>query len=85
MKLTVLTDEQAAYLGSLGSAYRDIGQIKNGMKYYRLALKLYRDLDHLFKREPGDSTPARYLDATRRVDPTFLGDLTTWLTSQVKP
>jgi tetratricopeptide (TPR) repeat protein len=35
---------QAAYLGSLGSAYRDLGQIKNGMKYYRQALKLYRDL-----------------------------------------
>ena len=36
--------QQAAYLGSLGSAYRDLGQVKTGMKYYRAALKLYRDL-----------------------------------------
>jgi tetratricopeptide (TPR) repeat protein len=35
---------QAAYLGSLGSAYRDLGQVKTGMKYYRQALKIYRDL-----------------------------------------
>jgi tetratricopeptide (TPR) repeat protein len=35
---------QAAYLSSLGSAYRDVGQVKTGMKYYRQALKLYRDL-----------------------------------------
>jgi len=35
---------QAAYLGSLGSAYRDLGQVKNGMRYYRLALKIYREL-----------------------------------------
>jgi tetratricopeptide (TPR) repeat protein len=35
---------QAAYLGSLGSAYRDLGQVKNGMRYYRLALKSYREL-----------------------------------------
>lgn len=37
-------DRQAMYLGSLGSAYRDLGQVKNGMKFYRQALKLYRDL-----------------------------------------
>lgn len=47
-------------------------------------LKLYRDLDHLFKPEPGDSTPSRYLDPARAVDPAFLGDLTTWLLGQVK-
>jgi tetratricopeptide (TPR) repeat protein len=35
---------QASYLGSLGSAYRDLGQVKNGMRYYRLALKIYREL-----------------------------------------
>jgi tetratricopeptide (TPR) repeat protein len=35
---------QAAYIGSLGSAYRDLGQIKNGMKYYRIALRIYREL-----------------------------------------
>lgn len=35
---------QAQYLGSLGSAYRDLSLIKTGMKFYRQALKLYRDL-----------------------------------------
>jgi tetratricopeptide (TPR) repeat protein len=35
---------QAGYLGSLGSAYRDLGQVKMGMKYYRQALKIHRDL-----------------------------------------
>ncbi|MBZ0278077.1 MAG: tetratricopeptide repeat protein, partial [Anaerolineae bacterium] len=32
------------YLGHLGSAYRDSGQIKEGMKRYRAALKLCREL-----------------------------------------
>lgn len=36
--------QQATYLGSLGSAYRDLGQVKTGMKHYRQALKIYRDL-----------------------------------------
>lgn len=36
---------QAAYLGHLGSTYRDMGQVKTGVKYYRQALKLYRDLN----------------------------------------
>ncbi len=35
---------QAMYLGSLGSAHRDLGQVKTGMKQYRQALKIYRDL-----------------------------------------
>ncbi len=35
---------QAAYLGNLGSAYRDLGQVKEGMKQYRRALKIYREL-----------------------------------------
>lgn len=39
-------EQQAVYLGNLGSAYRDLGQIKNAMRYYRQALKLYRDLGH---------------------------------------
>jgi len=37
-------EQQAGFLGSLGSAYRDLGQIKTGMKFYREALKIYRDL-----------------------------------------
>jgi tetratricopeptide (TPR) repeat protein len=37
--------KQAAYLGNLGSACRDLGQVRQGMKYYRQALKIYRELD----------------------------------------
>lgn len=44
----------------------------------------YPGLDHLFKPETGDSTPARYLVPDRHVDTKFLGDLTTWLTGQLK-
>lgn len=44
----------------------------------------FADLDHLFKPEPGDSNPARYLDPSREVDRTFLVQLTTWLSGQVK-
>lgn len=47
-------------------------------------VRAYPDLDHLFKREPGESTPTRYLDATRPVDPAFLAELSTWLMGQVK-
>ncbi|HEY8376686.1 MAG TPA: alpha/beta fold hydrolase, partial [Nannocystis sp.] len=48
-------------------------------------LKRYKDLDHLFKPEPGDSHPSHYLDPARKVDPAFLADLTTWLLKQVEP
>jgi hypothetical protein len=41
-------------------------------------LRRYPDLDHLFKPEPGDSTPQRYLAEDRHLDPTFLTDLVTW-------
>ncbi len=37
--------EQAGFLGSLGSAYRDLGQVRTGMKHYRQALQLYRELN----------------------------------------
>jgi pimeloyl-ACP methyl ester carboxylesterase len=44
----------------------------------------YRDLDHLFKPETGTSSPARYLEPGRTVDPKFLADLRTWLSGQLK-
>ena len=44
----------------------------------------YRDLDHLFKPETGTSSPARYLEPGRAVDPKFLVDLRTWLAGQLK-
>lgn len=46
-------------------------------------VQLYPELDHLFKPEPERSTPARYLVPGRAVDRKFLGDLTTWLKSQL--
>lgn len=66
-------DKDAAELGRLARRHKK-----------RAELKLYKDLDHLFKREPGESSPSRYLDPTRRVDTAFLSDLSTWLTGQVK-
>lgn len=38
----------------------------------------YPDLDHLFKPEPGESGPARYLVPNRHVDARFLEHLTSW-------
>lgn len=46
-------------------------------------VQLYPQLDHLFKVEPEQSTPARYLTPGRPVDRKFLKDLTTWLLSQL--
>ncbi len=48
------------------------------------SIQSYPSLDHLFKNETGDSTPARYLVPGRPVDPKFLGDLATWLMGQLK-
>ncbi len=44
----------------------------------KLVLKRYAGLDHLFKHEPGASSPARYLVVGRPVDPGFLADLVAW-------
>ena len=45
---------------------------------------LYPDLDHLFKRELDQSTPARYLVPGRPVDRKFLADLGAWLRDQLQ-
>ena len=47
-------------------------------------LRLYPDLDHLFKREPGESTPARYLEGGRHVDTSFVSDLVAWAKARTK-
>ncbi len=44
----------------------------------------YPDLDHLFKLEPGESTPARYLETGRPVDAAFITDLLAWAKARVK-
>ncbi|MCA9712173.1 MAG: alpha/beta fold hydrolase, partial [Myxococcales bacterium] len=48
-------------------------------------LHRYPGLDHLFKPEPGRSTPARYRELGRAVDPTFLRELTTWVLAVSHP
>lgn len=48
-------------------------------------VELYPELDHLFKREPRESQPARYLVPGRPVDRKFLTDLAAWLTGQMQP
>lgn len=58
---------------------------KLAKKFNRKATtQTYPNLDHLFKNEPGESIPANYLTPGRRVDPKFLGDLSTWLLGQLK-
>lgn len=44
----------------------------------RAELSTYEDLDHLFKTEPGRSSPARYREPGRAVDPSFIADLVAW-------
>jgi pimeloyl-ACP methyl ester carboxylesterase len=51
----------------------------------KLVLRRYADLDHLFKPEPGTSSPSRYLALGRPVDPGFVADLVAWATSVTKP
>ena len=48
-------------------------------------VQLYPNLDHLFKRELKESSPARYLVPGRPVDRQFLTDLTAWLQAQLQP
>ena len=48
-------------------------------------IERYPELDHLFKPEPGRSTPARYREPGRAVDPKFLADLTAWVVEVTKP
>ena len=50
----------------------------------RVELRRYPDLDHLFKNEPGQSTPTRYLEPGRHVDTTFLSDLIAWVKARTK-
>ena len=47
-------------------------------------LRRYPDLDHLFKLEPGQSTPSRYLEPDRHVDTAFLTDLVAWAKARTK-
>lgn len=50
-----------------------------------VVLRRYMGLDHLFKPEPDRSTPARYREPGRAVDPKFLADLTAWAVETTKP
>ena len=48
----------------------------------RHEVRRYADLDHLFKKELGESLPSHYLD-DRRVDNRFIADLVSWATKRV--
>ncbi len=50
----------------------------------RVDLHRYPDLDHLFKAEPGESGPSRYLEPGRHVDPAFIDDLVAWAKARAK-
>ena len=47
-------------------------------------LFVYERVDHLLKSEPNGSTPERYRDPGRRVEPKVLDDLSAWLTERAK-
>ncbi len=53
----------------------------------RSSVKLarYPQLDHLFKPEPGRSTPGRYREPGRTVDPAFIADLGAWVLEVTAP
>ncbi|MGH1346579.1 MAG: alpha/beta hydrolase family protein [Nannocystales bacterium] len=51
----------------------------------RVEVRRYPDLDHLFKVEPGESAPSRYLEPGRPVDVAFIRDLVAWAKARVEP
>lgn len=53
-----------------------VGAARRQKKAYRVLR--YPELDHLFKHEPEQSSPARYLEVDRRVDETFVADVVAW-------
>jgi pimeloyl-ACP methyl ester carboxylesterase len=65
----------------------DLGALVRAAKKHgkKIEVRRYPDLDHLFKRELGVSTPQRYLDPSRRVDLDFLDDLAAWAVAATSP
>lgn len=66
------------------SPERDFGPIQAliASKAAKLsAAELFPELDHLFKHEPGISTPGHYADLRRRVDPAMIERVVSWATS----
>lgn len=49
------------------------------------AAELFPELDHLFKPEPGVSTPGHYADLRRRVDPAVIERVIGWATQVCAP
>lgn len=57
----------------------DAGALERaGKRRGKLSVRRYPELDHLFKPEPGLSSPERYL-IERRVDTTFITDVIAWV------
>lgn len=58
----------------------DFMALKNALNRHRSSTaRRFDDLDHLFKPEPGASSVGHYGDLSRRVDPTFLEFVSTWV------
>lgn len=55
--------------------------VKKAVGRQQVKLFAYEDVDHLMKVEPRTSSYERYADRSRKVEPRFLGDLTSWLES----
>ncbi len=49
-----------------------------------VTLKMFAGLDHLFKKEPGESSMKSYMDRKRPVDRAFISFLTHWLQRHAK-
>jgi predicted alpha/beta hydrolase len=65
------------------SPERDFGPIKALLEQKSVkgsAADLFPELDHLFKPEPGVSTPGHYADLRRHVDPTLIERVIAWAT-----
>lgn len=65
---------------------RDPAALRRAATAAKLSVELrrYPTLDHLFKLEPGESAPARYLEPGRRVDQAFIDDLVAWTKARTR-
>lgn len=69
------------------SAVKDAQKLAEALKevdHPDYTLKVFPNLDHLFMRVEGRSTPELYLDSSRKIDPEVLHLLTTWLNERLQ-
>lgn len=65
----------------------DVSELRRAAEAAKLDVEVrrYPDLDHLFKFEPGESTPERYRERGRHVDAAFVRDLAAWAKARTSP